>query len=102
MPKLKPGTVLPTDKEDKAITQQAKEDNTLLTDEQLAAMKPIAEFPKLKALAKRGRPPKSNPKKSTTIRLNAEVLDFFKDHGKGWQTEINDILQKYVTSQHSG
>jgi len=53
-------------------------------------------------LAKRGRPPKDNPKKSTTIRLNAEVLDFFKGHGKGWQTEINDILQEYVTSHHAG
>ena len=44
MTKLKPGTILPTDKEDKAITQQAKEDNTLLTDEQLATMKPITEL----------------------------------------------------------
>jgi len=102
MPKLKPGTILPTDNEDKAIIQQAKEDNTLLTDEQLAAMEPITGLPQLKALAKRGRPPKDNPKKSTTIRLNAEVLDFFKGHGKGWQTEINDILQEYVTSHHAG
>lgn len=47
-----------------------------------------------------GRPKSSNPKKSTTIRLDAEVLDFFKAHGKGWQTEINDILKKYVDSNH--
>ena len=45
-----------------------------------------------------GRPKLANPKKSTTIRLNAEVLDFFKSQGKGWQTRINDILQKYVNS----
>ena len=101
MPKLKPGTILPTDKEDKAIAQQAREDNTLLTDEQLAAMKPIAVFPQLKTLAERGRSPKSNPKKSTTISLNAEVLDFFKGRGKGWQTEINNILQEYVNSHHA-
>ncbi len=101
MPKLKSRTVLPTDKEDKIITQQAMEDDTLLTDEQLAKMKPISEFPELQALAKRGRPVKSNPKKSTTIRLNAEVLDFFKNRGKGWQTKINDILQKYVDSHHA-
>ena len=48
-----------------------------------------------------GRPKLANPKKSTTIRLNAEVLDFFKAHGKGWQTKINDILQKYVDSHHA-
>ena len=35
-------------------------------------------------------------KKQLTIRLNGEIVDFFKTHGKGWQTEINDILQKYV------
>jgi len=98
MPKLKQGTILPTDKEDKVITQQAGEDGTLLTDEQLAEMKPITEFPQLQTLAKRGRPPKSNPKKSTTIRLNAEVLDFFKAQGKGWQTKINDVLQDYIDS----
>ncbi len=48
-----------------------------------------------------GRPKSINPKKSTTIRLDAEVLDFFKAQGKGWQTKINDILQKYVKSQRA-
>lgn len=48
-----------------------------------------------------GRPKLANPKQSTTIRLNAEILDFFKSHGKGWQTQINDILQKYVDSHHA-
>ena len=101
MPKLKLETVIPTDSEDRIITQQAREDNTLLSDKLLAEMKPIDRFPQLKPLAKRGRPPKSNPKKSTTIRLNAEVLNFFKAQGKGWQTRINDILQKYVDSHHA-
>lgn len=45
-----------------------------------------------------GRPRLANPKKSTTIRLNADVLDFFKAQGKGWQTKINDVLQDYVES----
>lgn len=48
-----------------------------------------------------GRPKLVNPKQSITIRLNAEVLDFFKSQGKGWQTKINDTLQKYVNSHHS-
>ena len=43
-----------------------------------------------------GRPKSASPKKSTTIRLNAEVLDFFKAQGKGWQTKINKVLQDYV------
>ena len=48
-----------------------------------------------------GRPKSANPKKLTTIRLDAEVLDFFKGQGKGWQTRINAILQDYVAS-HRG
>ena len=101
MPKLKPGTVLPTNEEDRIITRQATEDGTLLTDEQLAEMRPISEFPQLRGLVKQGRPPKSNPKKSTTIRLDAEVLDFFKGQGKGWQTKINAVLQDYMKSHHA-
>ncbi len=101
MPKLKKGTIIPTDEEDKIITRQADLDNTLLTDEQLSAMKPVSDHPVLKSLVKRGRPPKDNPKKSTTIRLDAEVLDFFKAQGKGWQTRINTILHEYVNSQRT-
>ncbi|HIJ40590.1 MAG TPA: hypothetical protein HPP90_05870 [Deltaproteobacteria bacterium] len=33
---------------------------------------------------------------STTIRLNAEVFEFFKARGKGRQTKINEVLQDYV------
>ena len=98
MPKLKPGTILPTDVENRIINQQAATDNTRLSDKELASMKPIGEFPELRELARRGRPPKSYPKKSTTIRLDQEVMDFFKSQGKGWQTRINDVLRDYVVS----
>lgn len=40
-------------------------------------------------------------KRQLTIRLNGEIIDFFKAHGKGWQSEINNILQKYVNSHSS-
>ncbi len=99
MPKLKPGTIIPTYEEDKEITRQAMDDGTLLTAEQLAKMKPVSEFPELQHLVKRGRPIEINPKKQLTIRLSGEIVDFFKAHGKGWQTEINDVLQKYVDSK---
>ena len=61
--------------------------------------RPLNQNEMLKGIKnKGGRPILSNPKKSTTIRLNAEVLGFFKARGKGWQTMVNDILQKYVDS----
>jgi len=42
----------------------------------------------------RGRPYKETPKKSISIRLDASIIDEFRSHGKGWQTEINNILGK--------
>ncbi len=73
-----------------------------LTSEDFKKMRPASEvLPKevLAVLPKRGRPPKINPKQQLTIRLNGEIIDFFKARGKGWQTEINNILQKYVDSK---
>ena len=39
-------------------------------------------------------------KKQLTIRLSSEIVDFFKAQGKGWQTKLNNVLQKYVDSHH--
>ncbi|MBU1169561.1 MAG: BrnA antitoxin family protein [Proteobacteria bacterium] len=50
----------------------------------------------LSVLPKRGRPKKESPKVSTTIRLNPDVLEFFKSHGRGWQTKVNEVLSQYV------
>lgn len=102
MPKLKAGTILPTDQEDAIITRQAEEDgSTLLGDAELAEMKPLSAFPELQALVKRGRPPKSRTKQSTTLRLSAEVLEFFKAGGKGWQSRIDAVLKEYAEAHHS-
>lgn len=41
-------------------------------------------------------------KQQTTIRLDADVLDWFKRHarnGKGYQTDINRVLRAYVEAQ---
>ena len=47
---------IPTDQEDHAINKQALEDDSFLTNEQLASMRPLSEFPELQPLVKRGRP----------------------------------------------
>jgi uncharacterized protein (DUF4415 family) len=96
MPKLKPGTILPTDMEDAAITQQAAEDGTLLTDAELAEMKPVSAFAELEAVLRQG-----SPKQAATIRLSVEVLEFFKAGGKDWQSKINTVLQEYVKAHRS-
>lgn len=38
-------------------------------------------------------------KKQITLRLDPEVLDFFKAQGRGYQTAINKVLRRYVEKQ---
>ena len=38
-------------------------------------------------------------KSSVTLRLDREVLEWFKSRGKGYQTRINAILKAYVRTQ---
>ncbi|MEQ1498716.1 MAG: BrnA antitoxin family protein [Novosphingobium sp.] len=45
-------------------------------------------------LVRRGRPRAANPKKPVSLRLDADVLDWFKRKGEGWQTKINDELRR--------
>lgn len=35
-------------------------------------------------------------KKTVTIRLDADVLDWFKGQGAGYQTRINQLLRHYM------
>ncbi len=42
--------------------------------------------------------PRPGKKKSITIRLDADVVDWFKAHGKGWQTKMNWALRLYYAS----
>ncbi|MGA2193745.1 MAG: BrnA antitoxin family protein [Bryobacteraceae bacterium] len=38
-------------------------------------------------------------KRQLTIRLDADVLDWLKGHGRGYQTRINRILRVVMESQ---
>lgn len=72
-----------------------------LTPEDLAQFKPARDVLSeglMAKLKKPGRPLSSNPKVSTTVRLDAEVIAFFKATGKGWQTRMNEVLREYVAS----
>jgi uncharacterized protein (DUF4415 family) len=39
------------------------------------------------------------PKASVTLRVDREVLDWFKSQGKGYQTRINAVLKAYKEAQ---
>ena len=100
MPKLKPGTIWPTEEEDREITRQAREDGTLLSDEELAEFKPFEEsdLPESfkEAVRRRGRPRKKNPKVPVHIRFSPEVVAHFKATGKGWQTRMDEALKQWI------
>jgi len=88
MPKLKTGTILPTEQEDKAITAAALGDPDAqpLSDDQLSNLRPARP---------RGRPAGSGRKVQVTMRVDEDVLEAFKNEGEGWQTRMNDALRQW-------
>jgi uncharacterized protein (DUF4415 family) len=45
-------------------------------------------------LVRRGRPKLANPKQPVSLRLDRDVIEWFKRSGEGWQTRINNELRK--------
>lgn len=46
-----------------------------------------------------GIPFSSENKQQVTLRLDADVLDFFRASGKRYQTRINSVLREYMRDQ---
>ena len=63
-------------------------------------MRPMREVhPEIVESYLRSRGAQKAPTKiSTTIRLDADVLEHFKRGGKGWQTRMNEALRKAIAS----
>ena len=104
MPKLKPGTIYPTEQETAAIRAgiEADPDARELDDEWFAQAKPAREmlppavYEALVTKRQRGRPKAEAPKVFTAIRLDADLLEAFKATGKGWQTRMNAALKDWL------
>lgn len=86
----RPIVVMPSTKEDKRIVAAAKADADAqpLSPKQLKAMVPLR--------ALRGRPKLANPKQLVSVRYSAEVLEYFKSTGEGWQSRMDGVLRQYV------
>jgi uncharacterized protein (DUF4415 family) len=88
-----------TDEEDAAITAAAltDPDNPPPSDRDWSRMRPMAEVrPDLlrKLRGQRG-PQKSKPTKTrVALRLDPDVVEYFKKRGPGWQSRINAALRK--------
>lgn len=89
MPKLKQGTIIPTRKENAAITAAAHSDHDAM---------PFTgkEWARVKSIARVGRPRASVTKKRITIRLSRDVVEQFQAGGKGWQTRVDTALKDWL------
>ena len=75
------------------------EDNPEWTEEMFHKACPAAEVvPQVVEAWRRarGRPPKEITKQQVTLRLSPEVLAYFRAQGSGWQTRIDEVLNRYV------
>ncbi|HGJ5855678.1 MAG TPA: BrnA antitoxin family protein [Arsenophonus nasoniae] len=94
MPKLKPGTLLPTDDEDKKIRNAVTKDPDarLLEDGSVK----LSSWRTLKAKRKQGRPIAAETKTRITIRCSPDVVNAFRATGAGWQTRMDVALKDWL------
>jgi uncharacterized protein (DUF4415 family) len=75
-----------------------EDDAPELTAELAARLRPAREVLPEHILAqfKRspGRPKLASPKKQVTLRLDADVLDYWRGQGEGWQSRLNAVLRR--------
>jgi uncharacterized protein (DUF4415 family) len=64
------------------IRRQAEEDDSLWTEEMMQAAR-VVDF----------------RKRDIHIRLDPDVLDFFQQQGRGYQSRINAVLRSWVEAQ---
>ena len=87
--------------------ERPDDDNPELTRAELRGARPAAELlpgliGKVAAnalLRRRGRPPKPDKKVNQTLRLDPDVLDAYRQQGKGWQTRINQVLRDNIPAR---
>ncbi len=51
------------------------------------------------AITRKGFKPVPKNKKQVTLRIDLDVLNWFKSQGKGYQTKINSLLRAYMLAQ---
>ena len=69
-----------------------------LTDEQLSKFRRLPEVPGGNFLDRLRAQAQEN-KKPVTLRCDADVLEFYRSQGKGYQRLMNNVLRAYMESQ---
>ncbi len=89
MPKLKPGTIIPTPEEDAVIIAASMSDPDAMPfiDEEWDAVKPFVRIV-------------CPPQLSATIQIDEDVLVALKALGDDWEQRINEALRNYVATHN--
>lgn len=76
------------------------EETAPLSEEEIKQLRPAPDVFKELGLPipphRRGRPKSDAPKTQITLRLDADIIDHFRESGKGWQTRLNDTLRQII------
>jgi uncharacterized protein (DUF4415 family) len=72
-----------------------------LTEEMAALLRPAEEvFPEIVAAYRARRGLQKKPRKvPVSIRLDPDVVEYFRAGGEGWQSRINEVLVEYVVEK---
>ena len=70
------------------------DDGTVLRRGEDGAFRPVEADQALAEEVERLMEP-APPKTSINVRIDADVLQWYRDHGKGYQTLINAVLKAY-------
>jgi uncharacterized protein (DUF4415 family) len=84
----------------KSLTDWKRLDS--MTDEEIDTSDIPAVTPEMfaKAVVKRGLKTKAS-KSQLTLRVDSDVVKWFRSHGRGYQTRINALLRAYMEASKS-
>lgn len=87
-----------TEAEREALRARIRADIEATSEDEDAAVAAAAlddpDNPPNRLLRKRGRPPAAVVKEKVPLRIDPDVLAYFRSTGAGWQTRINAALRK--------
>ncbi len=83
------------------LESEGKTDWERLRREEAAGLEPDCDDDEGEFDWSRAQMTMPRPKQAVSVRLDADVLEFFKAGGKGYQTRINMVLRSYMKAEQA-
>ena len=100
MPKLRPGDGPLTSEEEAAVKAgiAADPDTFELGAAWFASARPAIEAdPETVKRWRRSRSKKTQTEDSVAVPIDADIAEYFRESGPGWQTRLNDALRQAIS-----